>query len=145
MTTNPHAPPPEGTLIRTAREAPPRMSIKQAARLAGVSDTRWRQIEQGYRMHRGRSEAEPPAPAPILARMARVAGVTPDDLRRAGRGDAAAELEVMRPNGGDGGTRPDIDTGELIGLVRELQARVSELEQERRKGQADGSGERRAL
>lgn len=95
MTTNLPSPPPEGRLIGAAREAAPRISIKKAARSAGISDTRWRQIEQGYRMHRGRAEAEPPAPAPILARMAHAVGITPAELESAGRADAADELRVM--------------------------------------------------
>jgi hypothetical protein len=75
------------------------MSIKKAARAADISDTRWRQIEQGFRMHRGKPEAEPPAPAPILARMARAVEVTPAELESVGRGDAAAELAAMPERG----------------------------------------------
>lgn len=89
-------PPPSGQLIARKRLAPPKMSVTEAARRAGISDTRWSQLEKGYRMNRGRPEEEW-APADTLALMARVAGVTPAELEEAGRADAAAELAELPP------------------------------------------------
>jgi len=87
-------PPPYAELIARARLAPPKMTITEAARRAGISDTRWSQLENGYRMNRGRAEPEW-APADTLAGMARAVGVTPAQLDEAGRADAAAELAAL--------------------------------------------------
>ena len=87
-------PPPEAALIRTAREAPPHLPIRQAAHLAGISESRWRQLEAGGKPYRGRWEPEI-ASAGTLARMARAVGVTDAQLTLAGRGDAAGELSVL--------------------------------------------------
>jgi len=88
-------PPPEAQLITAMREKPPRMSMRQAALQAGISETRWRQLEAGARDFRGVKYAEPPGPAQTIARMAFVVGATPEQLTAAGRADAAAELEAM--------------------------------------------------
>jgi hypothetical protein len=71
------------------------MSMRQAAREAGMSETRWRQLEAGTRDFRGVKYAEPPGPAQTIARMAFVVGATPAQLAERGRPDAAAELEAM--------------------------------------------------
>ncbi|CAL9433628.1 hypothetical protein SUDANB21_02101 [Streptomyces sp. enrichment culture] len=91
MDTQTHEPPPEARLIREAlRRA--RLSAREAARRAGISETRWRQIANGYQ-DVGRGVRVPTTgPAETLARMAQVAGVTADQLREAGRADAAEEL-----------------------------------------------------
>jgi len=93
VTTHPH-PPPEALLIAGLREKPPRMSIREAAARAGISDARWRQIEHGVRYFRGVPHPET-GPAPTVAKMAFAVGVTPDDLSGAGRADAAGELEAI--------------------------------------------------
>lgn len=87
-------PPPEARLITELREAPPRMSMSQAAREAGISITRWRQIENGYRPERGVNYPES-GPAQTVARMVLVVGGTPQQLTDAGRPDAAGELEAL--------------------------------------------------
>lgn len=91
---SPDPPPPEATLIAQLREKPPRMSMSEAARQAGMSLTRWRQLEHGFRTFRGAYYAET-GPAQTIARMALVVGATPRQLTDAGRADAAAELEAM--------------------------------------------------
>lgn len=87
-------PPPEAQLIAGLREKPPRMSMSQAARRAGISPTRWRQLENGFVPIRGTNYPET-GPAQTIARMALVVGATPQQLTDAGRADAAAELEAM--------------------------------------------------
>lgn len=73
-----------------------RLSIREAARRAGMSDARWRQITSGYQSVSG--EPIPvTAPAETLARMAQVVGVTGEELQRAGREDAATALEEITP------------------------------------------------
>jgi transcriptional regulator with XRE-family HTH domain len=89
-------PPPEAELIARYRETAPRKSIRQAAVEAGISDTRWRQIETGRRTFRGQAFPET-APPEILARMAQAVGVPPAELEEAGRADAAAELLALAP------------------------------------------------
>ena len=120
MTANPQ-PPPEAVLIRASREAPPHMSMRQAARAAGISESRWRQLEAGGKPYRGRWEPET-APADTLARMAQAVGITGDHLTEAGRADAAAELAVL-----PAGTGPQ-DYAELARGYRELAERSARME-----------------
>ena len=86
-------PPPWGALITSALRRGG-MSARQAARRAGISEGRWRQISGGYQVVRPGVYALVRGPAATLARMAAVAGVSPDELRAAGRADAAQALEV---------------------------------------------------
>lgn len=94
MTQQPEAPP-EAQLIARLREAPPRMSIKKAAAAAGISDTRWRQIEHGWRPAGGGQHVPEKGPSPTVAQMAYVVGATPAQLAEAGRADAAGELQAI--------------------------------------------------
>jgi len=68
------------------------MSAREAARRAGISQGRWRQIAGGYQVISPGVYAEVRGPAATLAKMAAVAGVTAAELRAAGREDAAQEL-----------------------------------------------------
>ena len=144
-------PPPYAQLIAAARLAPPKMTIIEAARRAGISDTRWSQLENGYRMNRGHAEPEW-APADTLAAMARAVGVTAGQLADAGRQDAAGELDALparRPepepdNGGGGGARSDYER--LASEVRAMRADVERLTAalERRNGSDETQARRRA-
>lgn len=87
--------PPEGLLIRALREQRPHMSIRSAASAAGISESRWRQIESGVRWFRGVPYEERGTPAVTVARMAQAVGATPQQLAGAGRKDAAEELEAL--------------------------------------------------
>jgi len=89
-------PPAWGVLLAAAlREA--RMSAREAARRAGISEGRWRQIAGGYQVVSPGVYAQVRGPAATLARMAKAAGVTPEQLTAAGRDDAArAMLRVQR-------------------------------------------------
>lgn len=91
MTERPE-PPPWGLLIGAAlRRAG--MSAREAARRAGLSEGRWRQITGGYQVVSPGVYARVRGPAATLAKMAAVAGVTPAELRAAKRDDAAALLQ----------------------------------------------------
>lgn len=57
-----------------------------------MSEGRWRQIASGYQVVSAGVYAPVHGPAGTLARMAAVVGVTPAQLRRAGRPDAARAL-----------------------------------------------------
>ena len=85
-------PPPWGALITSALRRGG-MSARQAARRAGISEGRWRQISGGYQVVRPGVYASVRGPAGTLARMAAAAGVSADELRAAGRSDAALVLE----------------------------------------------------
>jgi hypothetical protein len=85
-------PPPWGVLISAALGGGP-LSARQAARQAGISEARWRQITSGYQVVSPGVYAPVRGPAATLARMAAVAGVTAADLRAAGRDDAAGMLD----------------------------------------------------
>lgn len=90
MTERPE-PPPWGALISAAlaREG---ISARAGARRAGLSEGRWRQITSGYQVVSPGVYAQVRGPAGTLARMAAVVGVTPEQLRAAGRDDAAQVL-----------------------------------------------------
>lgn len=91
-------PPAEALLIAAKREARvPRLSGREAARRAGISETRWRQLESGVIRVKGTDYPEM-APAETLARMAQAVGATPEELAGAGRKDAAAILEKLPPD-----------------------------------------------
>lgn len=91
MTDRPE-PPPWGLLITAAlRRAG--LSAREAARRAGLSEGRWRQITSGYQVVSPGVYAQVRGPAATLARMAAVAGVTPAELRAADRDDAAQVLQ----------------------------------------------------
>jgi hypothetical protein len=69
------------------------LSARAAARAAGLSEGRWRQITSGYQVVGPGVYAPVHGPAATVARMAAVAGLAPDDLRAAGREDAARILQ----------------------------------------------------
>lgn len=120
-------PPPEARLIQRKREEPPRLSMSEAARRAGISPTRWRQLENGYRLMLGKPVRES-APARTLAAMAAAVGVTPGELKEAGRPDAAGELEAMLagppPASSDDEFREQLDR--IESLAREMRAQLDE-------------------
>ncbi|MFJ8143284.1 helix-turn-helix domain-containing protein [Streptomyces sp. NPDC096013] len=86
-------PPAEAALIKEAlRRA--RLSGREAARRAGLSETRWRQIVNGYQ-DVGGVRIPVNAPDETLVRMAQVVSVSSDQLRQAGRGTAAELLDEL--------------------------------------------------
>ena len=87
--------PPEAALLYRARSGL-RISIREAARRAGISENRWRQVEAGYQVVRAGIRVPARATAATLARMALTVMVTPAQLTAAGREDAADVLEEMR-------------------------------------------------
>lgn len=93
-------PPPEARLIAAKRaQLVPKVSGREAARRAGISPTRWRQLEAGVIRVRGHDFPEI-APAETLAYMALAVGVTQAELAGAGRDDAAEILGKLAADGG---------------------------------------------
>jgi len=105
------APPPWGALLTKALSRA-KLSAREAARRAGISEGRWRQIAGGYQVVSAGVYAPVRGPADTLARMAAVVGVTPAQLRRAGRPDAARALAA--------GAQDAEMSQELLQRVREL-------------------------
>jgi transcriptional regulator with XRE-family HTH domain len=105
------APPPWGALLTKALSRA-KLSAREAARRAGISEGRWRQIAGGYQVVSAGVYAPVRGPADTLARMAAVVGVTPAQLRRAGRPDAARALAA--------GEQDAEMSQELLQRVREL-------------------------
>src|SRR5580698_89605 len=68
------------------------LSARTAARQAGLSEGRWRQITSGYQIVSPGVYAPVRGPAATVARMAAVAGLTAAQLRAVGRDDAARLL-----------------------------------------------------
>jgi transcriptional regulator with XRE-family HTH domain len=87
----PPEPPPEGVLIESARTQA-RLSVREAARRAGISEGWWRQVVKGYQSLSGGSFGTVRGvPAETIAKMARAAGVTPELLEAEGQRPDAAE------------------------------------------------------
>jgi len=107
---------PEGALIgSTLKHMRPPKSGRTAAKEAGISEGRWRQIVSGYAsMGHGR-KAPVVAPALTLARMARTVGLTPDDLQDVGREDAAVEM-----------LRMESDVSDALGRIESHSAALAE-------------------
>jgi transcriptional regulator with XRE-family HTH domain len=88
--------PPEADLIRLRRDAAiPGMSRRQAAAKAGISASQWSDVERGHKKAGSGVVVPVQATADTLARMARVAGASADDLAAAGRPDAARQLRAL--------------------------------------------------
>lgn len=117
MTTKPPQPP-EGALIEMARKRRgPRPPIKHYAERAGLSDTRWRQIEKGYQTPTAGNPVPVTAQPETLARMARAVDVTPQQLRDVDRDDAADAYEKLFADAGDEPAAPAaeiVDVTELL-------------------------------
>lgn len=89
MNRPPEPPPAYGALIEAAREAAG-LSRREAARRAGISDAWWRYVVQGWQ------NGPISGAADTVAKMARVVGVTPDELETEGqRADAARVLREV--------------------------------------------------
>ena len=110
-------PPPWGALITAALRSA-KLSARQAARQAGLSEGRWRQITGGYQVVSPGVYAPVRGPAATLARMAAVAGVAPAELRAAGREDAARLLAARAAD-----SRPDDELLQRIRAMSSDQAR----------------------
>lgn len=91
---------PEGRVIEDALKRPPKKSMRKLADEVGLSEGRVRQIINGYQSMGGQIIAIV-GPADTVARLAQAAGVTPEQMRSAGRPDAA---DVMSPLRGVGVT-----------------------------------------
>jgi hypothetical protein len=101
----PPEPPPEGVLIEHARNEA-RLSVREAARRAGISEGWWRQVVKGYQPMGDGGYVLRHAPADTVANMARVVQVSPDQLQAEGQRPDAAE--VMRETATET-LRPDIE------------------------------------
>jgi hypothetical protein len=111
------APPPEAQLITRLREnmVPP-LSMREAARRAGMSASAWTQNEQGWRKVAPGVTIPVRATADKLARMALVVGAKPERLREAARSDAAAILQKLI----DAGPDPAAQLEEILRNSRDL-------------------------
>jgi hypothetical protein len=97
-------PTPEGRLIAAAAKSK-NLSIREAARRAGLSYGRWRQVTAGYQNVSPGEFAIVNAPALTVARMAAAVNLTPEQVETQGqRPDAAA---IMRSDDIDL-TAPDV-------------------------------------
>lgn len=91
--------PREGSLIEDAAKASG-LSVKKLAANAGISDTRWRHIVRGYQPAPNGTVNPVTAPANTLAKMALAVDVTPEELAKTGRTDAADLLARMKAGAG---------------------------------------------
>lgn len=81
-------------LIRERRKRA-HLSFDRAGHLAGISGTRWRQLEDGRRAIRGVGYVPEHAPAATLARMAYAVGITATELESCGAHEASVELMML--------------------------------------------------
>lgn len=89
-------PPREAPLIEAARKQQ-RLTVRETAKQARISEALWRQIVSGAESLGGGTYREVKAKPETLARIAQVVGVTPEQLVKVGRQDAAAALEEITP------------------------------------------------
>jgi transcriptional regulator with XRE-family HTH domain len=89
----PPAPQPEGLLLESARQAA-RLTAREAARRAGISEGYWRQVVKGYQSVSGGAYAPiSDVPAKTIARMAVAVGLSPERMEtEGGRPDAADRM-----------------------------------------------------
>ena len=113
---------PEGALIAAALKRS-RLSARKAAERAGMSEGRWRQIVKGYQTVSAGTNAPVRGPAETVARMAKVVGVTPEQLEEAGRADAAGELRTLLVSDAP-------DAADIAARVAELRAEADRLERQ---------------
>lgn len=118
-------PPPEGALITAALKRR-KLSARAAASKAGISETRWRQITSGYQTVSGQ-RIPVRAPADTVARMAQVAGVTPEELVGVARADAANELRDLPP---PGEPEPELSVADLAERLERLERTTARHRQE---------------
>ena len=111
--------PQEAQLIDAAQKsAVPKMSMRKAAQTAGISDGRWRQIVKGYQ-GTGTGRIPVVAPSDTLARMALAVGVTPDELTKVGRPDAAESLRnILAERETDDVELETVSTDRLLNEIR---------------------------
>jgi len=89
-------PPPEAQLIAARRRAAwPRLSMRRAAIAAGISPSTWAEVETARKKVAPGVEVYRKGSPEMLAPMAAALGITPEELRDRGRGDAAEELEMI--------------------------------------------------
>lgn len=106
-----------------------RLSGRKASDLAGMSEGRWRQIVNGYQNPTAGVFIAVTGKADTLARMAKVVGVTSDDLQKAGRADAADELralldaEIEAEHGHKSSEQLQSETDEIADDLREVLVR----------------------
>lgn len=86
--------PPEARLIEAARRGLG-LSIRSAAKRAGISESQWRRIELGRMLESAAAHVAYQGTADMVARMALAVRVSAASLRKAGREDAAAALAGM--------------------------------------------------
>lgn len=126
MADTPQPPPEAVALDRAVTRS--RMSVREAAKRAGVSEGRWRQIVKGYQSAGGQ-QIPVTAPKNTLAKMAHAVGMTPDMLRATGRGDAADVLEDLTENSPTEATdHGDVDPADEA-LARVMRSDLTEDQQ----------------
>jgi transcriptional regulator with XRE-family HTH domain len=141
---NPPSPPPEGVLIESCRRDAG-LSVREAAKRAGISEGWWRQVVKGYQsLSGGAFGLVRDVPAGTIARMAKAAQVPPGRLAAEGqRPDAARELEALAIAGAEWHPEPIAGAFTVSDIARaepfaaELRMRYEEL---RASGIPDPSG-----
>lgn len=91
LSMSPRPRPPHGELIEAAREQAG-LSMREAARRAGVSDAWWRYVVNGWQ-----GDTPVAGTAETVAGFARVVGVTPEELESRGQRPDAAEILRSAP------------------------------------------------
>jgi hypothetical protein len=94
-------------------------SFKTAGRLAGMSDTRWRQLEAGYRVFK-QVAVEEQANDRALARMAQAVRVDPRELAQAGYPEAAEILATFMSMQAEDDVRNAQDAAQAASAVKGL-------------------------
>ena len=87
------------------------ISVRKAARVAGLSEGRWRQIAKGYQQVTSAVRAPVNAPPETLARMARAVGLPRAAMEEAGAAEVVAAMEALEQ------TQTRVDRGSSLAEV----------------------------
>lgn len=106
--------------------------MRRAAHLAGIAPQSWANVENGSKTLGAGLVVSHEGSADMIARMASVVGITPDELTAAGRPDAAEILQVIcqaRPSARAAGVIEDAieAISAASGLSERQKARLRQL------------------
>lgn len=135
MTTNPQRTPELDLIYERRRRLG--LSLATAGKIAGISDSYWKAIEDGTREIRG------PKCLRTLAAMAYAVGIEPEEMDAAARPDIAADLRIVRELAAADEERIRADAERMVDAVpgmpeRERQDMVRRVMRDLREVRGDG-------
>lgn len=117
---------PEGDIIEAARKKMvPKMSVRRAAEITGISESWWRQIVKGTRPAAVGVDVDVHGPTETVALMAKTVDADSDEFRTIERHDVADRLDYLRQVEGPGVWDGDLTVVPDEDLLSELARRLA--------------------